>query len=201
MNYTSLIQSVVSYCKKILSPRRYEHCLRVASLSRELALIHGEEEEASYLAGVSHDMMKECDLQNMLLTAARDGRKITLIEKENPALLHGRAAAVILGEKFKVTDERVLEAVAFHTFAKKNMCNIAKIVYAADKIEPGRPFVTAEYLKRKKALPLNLLALEVANECSALLKTKGKVVARETEDFIFWLKKEIESEKVSGDKL
>lgn len=197
----SLIPSVVSYCKEILSTRRYEHCLRVGELSRELAAIHGEEEEASYLAGVSHDMMKELSSQEMLDIAARDGREITLMEKENPALLHGRAAALVLQEKFKVTDKRVIEAVACHTFAKRNMCNIAKIVYAADKIEPARPFVTAEYLRRKKSLPLNVLALEVANECSQFLRSKGKVVAEETEDFISWLLEEVESEKISSGKL
>ena len=46
---------------------------------------------------------------------------------------------------FDITDSDILEAVRVHTFGEPGMCDLAKILYVADKIEPGRNHVTAEH--------------------------------------------------------
>ena len=45
--------------KGLVSPKRYEHILRVADASRELAECHGVSVEQAYLAGLIHDAAKQ----------------------------------------------------------------------------------------------------------------------------------------------
>lgn len=61
-----------------------------------------------------------------------------MILKDPLKSLHGRAAAVVL-QKFGINDKSVLKAAAFHTFGYEGIDALGKIVYIADKIEPGRP--------------------------------------------------------------
>jgi nicotinate-nucleotide adenylyltransferase len=60
------------------------------------------------------------------------------MERKKPSLLHGRAAAVLLRERFGIENADVLDAVAWHTEGRDGMCPLAKAVYVADKIEVSR---------------------------------------------------------------
>ena len=133
--------------------------------------------------GIAHDMCKDMDEAELLETASRDGNPILKIEKARPALLHGRAAAVLLKEDWGVEDPDILEAVANHTFGKAGMGDLAKLLYVADKIEPGREQVTEEYTARLMAMTINGMTAAVVAESMEYLKGKGKKVAAETLDF------------------
>ena len=91
-----------------------------------------------YLAGIAHDLGKLLSDKEQFRLAKKDGRRISRLEKEKPSLLHGRAAAVLLKERFGVHNEPVLKAVAMHTGGGENMCPLAKVVYIADKMEVSR---------------------------------------------------------------
>ena len=110
--------------------------------------------------------------------------EISQIEKDKPSLLHGRAASVVLKNEFGVTNKDVLEAVANHTFGKPKMCNLAKILYVSDKIEPGRPQVTQEYLEKIEKKSLNELVSYVLEENIDYLNKKGKSVSDITYRFL-----------------
>ena len=60
------------------------------------------------------------------------------------------------------------------------MCPLAKILYIADKIEPGRPHVTKEYLAQFEDMSLDELMLYVLKENVDYLENKGCAVADET---------------------
>jgi len=94
--------------------------------------------ELGYLAGIAHDLGKQLNDKEILKLAKSDGRRISRLEKEKPSLLHGRASAVLLRERFNVHNEAVLEAAALHTLGGKDMGPLAKVVYIADKMEVSR---------------------------------------------------------------
>jgi len=94
--------------------------------------------ELGYLAGIAHDLGKQLSEKELIKLAKSDGRKISRLEKEKPSLLHGRASAVLLRERFNVHNEDVLEAAALHTLGGKDMGPLAKVVYIADKMEVSR---------------------------------------------------------------
>ncbi len=150
----TLIEKIRLYALTALSMERYEHSLRVAKLSKELCQKYNEDETLGYLAGLSHDICKEMDKKHLEKTVMANGGKLTKTEEKKPSLLHGKACAILLQKQFAIHNRDILEAVEYHTFGKKNMSNIAKIVCVADKIEPERPYMSSS--KKKNLLKLNL---------------------------------------------
>ena len=180
----TLIDNIRDYVKKSVKKERYEHSVRTAEFSARMGRIYKVDDVRCYLAGIAHDMCKNFSDTEMLKTASRDGRLISTLEAENPQLLHGRAAAVFLQEQFGVSDADVLQAVATHTFGGVHLCPLAKILYAADKIEPGRPHVTSEYLEKMLKKDLNSLVATILEENIEYLNSKGKKAAQITYDFL-----------------
>lgn len=179
-----LTEKVRRYVKKSVSEKRYSHSVRTAEMCRKLCALYGLDEKTGYFAGISHDMCKNFKPEQLLSLAKEDGADVSELERKKPSLLHGRAAAVLLKNDFGVTDSSVLEAVANHTFGKTGMCSLAKVLYAADKIEPGREHVTEDYLARLLALSLNGLVKAVLEENIDYLRKKGSAVAQESEKLL-----------------
>lgn len=179
-----LTEKVRRYVEKSVSEKRYNHSVRTAEMCRKLCGLYGLDGELGYFAGISHDMCKNLEPEKLLRLARKDGNPVSELEKSKPALLHGRAAAVKLQSDFDFHEPSVIEAVANHTFGRKNMCALAKVLYAADKIEPGREHVTDSYLERLFALPLDMLVKTVLEENIDYLKRKGSAVSFESEEFL-----------------
>ena len=179
-----LTEKVRWYVKKSVSEKRYSHSVRTAEMCRKLCAVYGLDEKTGYFAGISHDMCKNFKPEQLLSLAKEDGADVSELERKKPSLLHGRAAAVLLKNNFGVTDSSVLEAVANHTFGKTGMCSLAKVLYAADKIEPGREHVTEDYLARLLALSLDGLVKAVLEENIDYLRKKGSAVAQESEKLL-----------------
>lgn len=187
-NIDSIIEDVRKYTLLAVSQDRYEHSVRVAETSVRLCEKYSLDTKQGYLAGIGHDMCKGFNPKLLLSLAMRDGNDIKGIERKKPSLLHGRAAAVKLREDFGVENKDVLEAVAVHTFGKVGMCDLAKVVYVADKIEPGRPHVTKKYLEKLEKLSLDELMCFILDENIAFLTKKGRQVSVETVELFNSLK-------------
>jgi nicotinate-nucleotide adenylyltransferase len=93
---------------------------------------------AGYLAGIAHDLAKQIDNKLMLKLVKSDEKPVSELEKNKPNLLHGRAAAVLLKERFSKHNKDILEAVEFHTSGSEHMGPLAKVIYIADKAEMTR---------------------------------------------------------------
>jgi nicotinate-nucleotide adenylyltransferase len=96
-------------------------------------------------------------------------------------LLHGRASAVLLKERFNVNNEAVLEAAALHTEGGKNMGPLAKVVYIADKTEVSREKVNHEI--RKLAYTednLDRILVKVLDQTVSWLRAKKLEPSAET---------------------
>lgn len=179
MDFTGdILDKVREYAKKAEKPDRYQHSLRVAEMAREMCVRYGEDPDRGYFTGLAHDICKDLDDQTQLELAGKDGQEISALERERPFLLHGRSAAVMLREEFGVDDDDVIQAVANHTFGCKDPCALAKIIFAADKIEPGRPQSTEEYRKKLLSMPLDQMTLSVLHGHADFLRSKGLEIAR-----------------------
>lgn len=231
MQNTKLLKKINAFVKDAMDTKRYEHSIRVAETAEVLCKRYGENPNAGYLAGLSHDMCKQCTDSFILKCAKKDGLAISYIEKDKPSLLHGRAAAILLNERFfspvyqkkisrkknifnfeakretKLSDglfddreievenkvenevvdreilankEQVLEAIRWHTFGNEKLSNLAKIIYIADKIEPGRSYEAKSLLDKINDLSLNDLAKEVIQDAIAYLERKKKDISLST---------------------
>lgn len=183
LELAELTESVRKYALAAVSEERYKHSVRVAQTCAKLCAHFGLNEQIGFFVGIAHDICKSMNDEALLKTAALDGEPLLKMETNRPSLLHGRAAAVLLRDNWNVDDKEVLEAVANHTFGKVGMCDLAKLLYVADKIEPGRENVTEEYTARLMAMSVNQMTAAVVKESMDYLKGKGKKVAAETKAF------------------
>ena len=178
--------------KKILSPKRYEHSLRVADKMKELAEIYHLDVEIASIIGLVHDIAKEMTDEELINYTTENKIEIDYTEKLKPTLLHGKVGADIACKKWNITPE-MKDAIIYHTTGKKEMSTLGKILFIADKIEDGRKNinpelqtlaktnldVTLKYLytqiiqkSLQKDSILHLLTIEARNELIKMQKEK-----------------------------
>jgi nicotinate-nucleotide adenylyltransferase len=149
--WSRIIMQIEAAVREAINPARFLHSRNTALLAYDLCRRFGLDPMAGYLAGIAHDLAKQLDAKLLIKLAKSDGKPINGLEKEKPGLLHGRAAAVLLKERFSIYNNDVLEAVAVHTSGSEHMGPLAKVVYIADKAEVSRN-ITPEY-RRMCLLP------------------------------------------------
>ncbi|UTY28464.1 nicotinate-nucleotide adenylyltransferase [Treponema putidum] len=186
-------QEIDSFAKSVLTESRYAHSVRVAEYARHLANEYKEEGVSpalAYFTGLAHDICKKCSDEELVKLVEADGLGIDNIENSRLNLLHGRAAAVVLQNKFGINDESVLKAAAFHTFGYEGIDALGKIIYIADKIEPGRPN-TQNFRDMVKSSSLNELMLAVLDWNLAYIEKKGASTHPETKKMYEQIQKEL----------
>lgn len=114
---------------KSFNPKMYGHCVSTMEEAERLALHYGADTEKAKIAGLLHDC----------------GKKMT----EGPdSLTHSKTGAKFAKEIFNVRDEEILNAIMYHTTGRENMTMLEKIIFMADKIEPGRKYDGVERLRK-----------------------------------------------------
>ena len=201
IDYIEKTEEIRAFTQSHVKKSRYEHSVRVAEMCARMCRQYGLDWRKGYLAGIGHDMCKDFSNEELFELAGRDGDEITDFERKKPALLHGRAAAVLLKEQFKVYDLEILEAVANHTSGIVGMCDLTKCLFLADKIEPGRPQSTDEYRNGLLALSLDEMLYSVLEENYEYLINHNIEIAPGTREMIEYYTVEIKMPGHSGGKL
>ena len=185
---TELIAGVEAMARSMLSPARFLHSRNVALLAGDICRQFGLDPQAGYLAGIAHYMCKSLSEEELFRLTKRDGRPVSRLEKKKPSLLHARAGAVLLRERFGVQDRDILDAIRLHTLAAPEMGPLAKAVFIADKIEISRERVDAS-LRDIAAFPsLDALFAATLNDNVAWLRSRKLSLSRETQRLLDTMK-------------
>jgi predicted HD superfamily hydrolase involved in NAD metabolism len=136
-----------------VSQARLAHCLRVESTAQMLASRFNVEPELVAPAALLHDLCREYTEDSLLKLAGNFGIVIDDIEKAEPVLLHGSVAAALTRTELGIDNPDVLEAISFHITGGPGVSALAKLIYIADFIEPGRAYQVAGIL-REEALQI-----------------------------------------------
>ncbi|WBL36683.1 bis(5'-nucleosyl)-tetraphosphatase (symmetrical) YqeK [Tepidiforma flava] len=115
-----------------------QHVERVAAEARDLAARWDLDPARVELAAWGHDLFRAHPPAEQLRLAAECGLPVSDVDRLEPVLLHGPIAAVVLRERFGVTDGEALAAVRDHTLGAAEMPLIAKVILLADKVEPRK---------------------------------------------------------------
>jgi len=174
---TCTAEAIEDLLRTDLSRERQEHSRRVAELVGELCSRYGLDSAKGTLAGLAHDLAREMDDGKVEVLAVRDGGGISALEAERPVLLHGRAASVLLRDTLGVEDPEILDAVASHVTGRPCMGLLAKIVFVADFLEPGRGFLDEEFRLGALELPIDSMMVLVLEEIFKFLKVSGWPIA------------------------
>jgi len=111
------------------------HVERVLVEALDLARRWDVDPERTELAVWGHDLFRAHAPAELLQLSREAGVAIAPADEHTPVMLHGPLAAVVLRERFAVTDDEALAAVRDHTLGSPAMPMLAKIVLLADKFE------------------------------------------------------------------
>ncbi len=145
-----------------LKTNRYIHSLNVADSARMLALKYGCDEEKAYTAGLLHDVMKNASDFEQISVINKAGWEMTDCEKVNKKLWHAIAGAAFMKAELHIDDEELINAVRYHTTARKNMSVLEKVIYVADFISADRDYPEVDEVREaadqslEKAMMLGL---------------------------------------------
>ena len=134
------INEIKNYLKNNLEEDRYIHTLGVAETAKKLAKLYGIDEVKAEIAGLSHDVAKNMNKDEMMKVMKDNGIELSEVEKRNKSLWHSIIAPIVAKEKLFIEDEDILNSLRWHTTGKEDMTYLEKIIYIADMIEPSRDF-------------------------------------------------------------
>lgn len=163
----------MSVLSESMNERRLIHSLSVASLAYDIALCNRfPNPRKAYVAGLIHDIAKdlpESDLRRIIEGNYQD-------YKDFPDYsLHQFAAPYMAKALFGIDDPEIIEAILFHCTGKAHLSALGKVIYSADKIEPGRGYNSKGLIKAcKKNYYAGFLKVLAANE--EFLASKGKTM-------------------------
>ena len=116
-----------------------EHVERVVAEADRLAAGLKElDREQLELAAWGHDIARALSRRELLARARGFGLEVSPVEEEAPILLHGPVGAEILRQEHGIDDPEVLAAARFHSTGRAGMSLLEKVIFVADKIEPGK---------------------------------------------------------------
>ena len=132
-NYDAIIKSR-------LSKKRYIHSVNVAKEAVRLAKKYGADEEKAYIAGILHDICKEDSPEIQLQIIEKYGITVDEFTKQSTKLYHAKAGAAFIKGELGIEDEDIINAILYHTTARKNMSILETIIYLADYIGEDRTY-------------------------------------------------------------
>jgi nicotinate-nucleotide adenylyltransferase len=170
-------EAVQPLLRRYLGRRRRAHSRRVAELVVDLCGLHGLDQRKGTLAGLAHDLAREMPPERVRELALRDGAGESRLEARYPVLLHGRAAATILGDTCGIRDPEIRRAVACHVTGCQGMGRLAKIVFAADFLEPGRRFISERERSEILQMAIDDMTIRVLEKTFGYLRRDGLEIA------------------------
>ncbi|MFI3237495.1 MAG: bis(5'-nucleosyl)-tetraphosphatase (symmetrical) YqeK [Lachnospiraceae bacterium] len=123
---------------KVQDDDRFEHTLGVAYTAANLAAIYGEDVEDAIVAGMLHDCAKCIPDEKKIDLCKKYGLELSHGECKNPSLVHARLGAELAYDKYDVDNERILDAIRYHTMGRPAMTLLEQLIFVADYMEPGR---------------------------------------------------------------
>lgn len=141
------INKCLGYIEENLNEHRKKHTFGVRETAMKLAEIYGADVDKAETAALFHDIAKPLDQESSDVEVKKYKLPEYLLGNRN--LAHGPIAACWAKDKFGVKDEDVLDAIRYHTSAKKDMPLLSEIIFVADTVEPGRTYEESRMLREK----------------------------------------------------
>lgn len=172
--------------------KRYYHTIGVIEMANKLNVLHklGLNEEQVTLAAAFHDIAKllSKDIQLRYLEKYYQEKMDEI--KKYPDVWHSFVGSIYAKEKYNITDEKVLDAIKYHTTGKPDMNSLEKIIFVSDYIEEvtrKRP----QMIEARKIAYRNLDAgvIRVLEDTIEYLNTNNKSIYYLTNDtYQYYLK-------------
>ena len=165
---------------------RYTHTLGCEKAAMWLGKKYGEDPKKCSLAAVLHDITKRLSREEQLYLCDKYGIIPCDVEKIEWKMLHGRTAAAIARDVYKIPED-VANAIEYHTTGCENMTTLDKIVYLADFIEETRDFKGVEPARALAKKDIDKALLYCFDFSLSDLIERGKLIHKDTMQARNWL--------------
>ena len=146
----------------------------MAHEAKKLAEIYNISQDKAYLAGLLHDCAKNCE--EKYIKTFDISLTIYPVSSINDPTLHSFLGAEVAKRVYNIDDDEVLNAISFHTTGKKNMDTLAKIIFIADAIEPGRSYPKVDVFRELSKKNLNDCMLGLLDNSICFLISKESFI-------------------------
>ncbi|NMA89987.1 MAG: HD domain-containing protein [Amphibacillus sp.] len=184
-------EQALKLVKPHLSQKRYQHTKRVLTTALELAQRYDVDEEETMLASVFHDYAKYRPLDEMSHIIKQKELPIDLLSFHHE-LWHGPVASILVETEIGITNQRVKDAIYWHTTGRGNMSELEKVVYLADYIEPGRSFPGLSLIQKKAKEDLDEACFMAVRNTIQFLLERERLIYPETINMYNHLKRILE---------
>jgi len=159
----------------LVKPKRISHILGCFEEAVKLARHWGADETDAARAALLHDITKALDGAYQLTLLGEYGIIPDNFSRENPKTIHALTGSLVAWRIFG-ENERVCQAIAWHTTGKENMSLLEKIIYVVDYMEPTRNFPGVEDLRKAAYQDINrALQMGLEMTLSHLQKQGSKI--------------------------
>ncbi|MEK7298825.1 MAG: bis(5'-nucleosyl)-tetraphosphatase (symmetrical) YqeK [Candidatus Margulisiibacteriota bacterium] len=135
---------------ELLSETRLAHSVRVSDTAYQLAQQLGfspDDCQRVQVAGLLHDAAKQLTPESL---AGQMGCAVSECLPDLwaafPSVWHAYAGPALAQRRWGISDPIILDAMRYHTTGNDQMTPVAKVVFVADFVEPGRTLPIAGYL-------------------------------------------------------
>ncbi len=160
---------IVAQLRRELDPKRFRHTMGVARAAALLAQAHGVDPGQARLAALLHD----CAKGNTQALAEAYGAQVADMA---PPIRHAPVGAIHARNAYGVQDPAILQAIARHTVCGPNMTALDKVIYLADKIEPGRTYGSVAAIRKAAERSLDEGMLACIHQTAAYLQQQGETL-------------------------
>lgn len=177
----------------VLSAKRMKHVLAVEDMAYRLGVLYFHDEESLLLlrsAALLHDVTKELSDEEQLAILESHSVKPLPEDLASMPTIHALTAALVIPERFpEFADQRVIDAVRYHTTGREGMSTFEKLIFLADYIDDTRTYPSCVSLRNEffAAKPENMneqdrvrhldrAALASIDNTLSYLRSKGRSI-------------------------
>lgn len=143
-----MIEGYKKIIKDKMGEKRYVHSVNVSNMAIKLAKKYSVDEEKAAIAGVLHDITKEMSDEFHLELFKENDTKLDEVEKRSKKLWHAISGSIYIKNELHIDDEDILNAVKYHTTARKGMSKLEKIIFIADFISEDRKYENSKIMRK-----------------------------------------------------
>ncbi len=178
--YTKQYGDIKDILKIRLSKKRYTHSVNVAEAAERLADRFGCDKDKAYLAGLVHDICKECPREEQYKMACSCRQGLGETEKKIPPLYHAAAGSWYCENVLHIEDGDILNAVRYHTAGRSNMSLLEEIIYLADLTSSDRSYKDVGRMRKLAESSLRTAMLEALRFSISDTIGKGSFIPENT---------------------
>ncbi len=130
---------MVDKLKALLEPSRFLHTYNVVKAGQEFARANSINTENAFIACLLHDCGKNIPVMQW------ENYGFFNEEKLLKPLIHCALGVKVAQKDFFIKDQKILDAIRYHTTGRPNMTPLEKLVFVADKAEKTRRYDVSNY--------------------------------------------------------